>query len=227
MRARYVADPAQAVAVARQLAFDQAHAPRFAEDEPTILREPGQASTTVLYRIENRTPATLRLDRLLPLCGCYSIDPSAWRDIPAGAIGELPLLVDLSRFNTAIRKPVAVALLGTDGTRHLVHGSLAIEMRCSLELADGTKAVLRQGAAELRLLSNRPELIVEVRLTTDPAAAVAAAVERRPTGFQLRFSTTTPAPMRTPVSWKAEVILQGGAVERFAGTVAGENATPL
>lgn len=222
VRARHVADPAQALATARQLLSDQAHAPRFVEVDPVVIREPGQASALVLYRIENRSAATLRLDRLLPLCACYAIDPSAWRDIPAGATGELALLVDLSRFNAAAHKPVVLAVLADDGqggvTRHLIHGAITIQVRCSLEWPDGLQARLHDGSAQLRLLSNRPDLITDVRLAVDPP--MTGTVEARPTGYTLSFKTTPSAPIRAPMAWKADVTLTGGAVERFSGTVA-------
>jgi hypothetical protein len=90
-----------------------------------------------------------------------------------------------------------------------------VQVRCSLELADGPHAVLHAGTARLRLLSSRPDLIANVVVTAGDGIAANSAV--RPTGYDLEFTATTATDHA--VAWTAVVTLTNGSTEHLTGTV--------
>ncbi len=209
----------QALAAVGRMQKDRDQAPRFHEPDRTVTREPGQSVASIAYRVVNRSKTTLRLGQLVPLCSCYSMDPSQWRNIPAGAVGEFTLLVDLRPFLVGEHKPLLLKVVGeVDGVDVTwdVIGTLDVQVRCTLELADGPRAVLRDGFARLRLLSSRPDMIASVALSVDDTG-ISATSSPRSTGYDLRFEGSPT--LDRPATWAVVVTLTNGVVERLTGTV--------
>jgi hypothetical protein len=105
------------------------------DDSRVILRKPFGASAMIArFPYRNDGDTAVHLVRVERGCGCMSVDPSTFEQVPPGGTSTLLVTVDTRRFTRPDAKPLVAEVASEGGRRQRIALTIAVEPLASVSL---------------------------------------------------------------------------------------------